>query len=137
MLRLRIGVRLPQVFPRKTNMTVIFWKPIFDNLIFNQNHRFHENKKDSRRNNDQFPGGLASVSLLCVRIERIWLLSNNLIFDDGGDGDDGDGRISGRAQAPIPSHPGIKYPVRAPPLTPMKYNGSVQTFTMHTESKNR
>ena len=22
-------------------------------------------------------------------------------------------------QAPIPSHPGIKYPVRAPPLTPM------------------
>ena len=35
----------------------------------------------------------------------------------GGDGADG-GRISGRVQAPIPSHPGIKYPVRDPPLTP-------------------
>ena len=39
--------------------------------------------------------------------------------DDGGDGGDGGGRISGRVQAPIPSHPGIKYPVRAPPLTPI------------------
>ena len=36
-----------------------------------------------------------------------------------GDDDDGGGRISGRVQAPIPSHPGIKYPVRAPPLTPI------------------
>ena len=35
--------------------------------------------------------------------------------DGGGDG----GRISGRVQAPIPSHPGIKYPVRDPPLTPI------------------
>ena len=37
------------------------------------------------------------------------------LANDGGDGDDGGGRISGRVQAPIPSHPGIKYPVRAPP----------------------
>ena len=37
----------------------------------------------------------------------------------GGDGDGGGGgRISGRVQAPIPSHPGIEYPVRDPPLTP-------------------
>ena len=37
--------------------------------------------------------------------------------DDGGDGggDGGDGRISGWVQAPSPSHPGIKYPVRANP----------------------
>ena len=34
-------------------------------------------------------------------------------------GGGGGGRISGRVQAPIPSHPGIKYPVRAPPLTPI------------------
>ena len=38
----------------------------------------------------------------------------------GGDGGGGDGgRISDRVQAPIPSHPGIKYPVRDPPLTPI------------------
>ena len=51
---------------------------------------------------------------------------------DDGDGDDGDGgggggdggggdggRIPGQVQAPIPSRPGITYPVRAPPLTPI------------------
>ena len=36
---------------------------------------------------------------------------------DGGDDGDG-GRIFGRVQAPIPSRPGIKYPVLVPPLTP-------------------
>ena len=39
--------------------------------------------------------------------------------DAGGDG----GRISGRVQASIPSHPGIKYPVRAPSLTPILSEG--------------
>ena len=43
--------------------------------------------------------------------------------DGGDDGDGGDGRISGWVQAHIPSHPGIKYPVWAPPLTPISYLG--------------
>ncbi len=39
--------------------------------------------------------------------------------DGGADGDGGE--ISGQVQAPIPSRPGIKYPVQAPPLNqPLK-----------------
>ncbi len=35
--------------------------------------------------------------------------------DDGDDDDDGGGRISWQHPTPIPSRPGIKYPVRHPP----------------------
>ena len=120
-------VPTPQgLFFRQKKRPLYFLKPYFDILmIFHQNHWFYENKKEFWRNCGHFGGSSASVSLLCVRIERIWLLSNYLIFGDGGDDGDGDGdgdggRISGRAQAPIPSHPGITYPVRAPPLTPTR-----------------
>ena len=50
-----------------------------------------------------------------------------------GDDDDGDnGRISGRVQAPIPSHPGIKYPVRAPSPHSDIVQNNVQK--MHTQT---
>ena len=39
--------------------------------------------------------------------------------DDGGGNGNGGGRISDQVQALIPLRPGIKYPVRAPPLTPI------------------
>ena len=87
---------------RQTNDLYIFWSPI---LIFwrffHKNHWFYENKKESWRNSGHFSGSSAFVSLLCVRIERIWLLSNNLIFGDGDD-DGGGGRISGRGPGPYP-----------------------------------
>ena len=71
-----LRVRLPQgLLLPPNNAFYIFWSPIFDILtIFHQHHRFHENEKDSWRNHDQFGGGLASVALLCVRIERIWIV---------------------------------------------------------------
>ena len=47
--------------------------------------------------------------------------------DGGGDGGGGgdDGRISSNLQPPFPSHPGMKYPVRAKPsLRLLKKRGS-------------
>ena len=51
---------------------------------------------------------------------------------DGDGGGDGGGRISGRVQAPIPSHPGIKYPVRDPPLTPTYKYIDKNSIHIHT-----
>ena len=85
--------------------------------MFLRNPSFFENKKEPQRNCEQFPGSSASRSLICVRKRRKTLITKHPLSvgdDDGGDGG-GDGRISWPPPAPIPSRPGIQYPVRAYP----------------------
>ena len=87
--------------------------------LFSEFRRFHEHEKEPQRPYDHFRGSSASVALLCVTKQRIPFLQKHLLLgvDDGDDdGDDGgDGRISSHLHPPIPSHPGMKYPVRANP----------------------
>ena len=55
----------------------------------------------------------------CVTKQRKPISPKTLLLgmDDGDDG--GGGRILRPGPGPIPSHPGIKYPVPGPPLTPI------------------
>ena len=81
------------------------------NSFCQRNTRIYENRTEPWRCYESIATSSASRSLLRIRKQRETIITKHPLWGEG-DGDD-DGRIFQRPPPPIPSHPGMKYTVRA------------------------